>query len=74
MKMERNLSSLDLHTIKAMYEKEAEELSSALLNGATWEETREKRKSVTELSIALHQKRNPTGHPAEAFTRRNRKS
>jgi hypothetical protein len=72
--MNRNLSSLDLLTLKAMYEAEAEKLSSALLNGATWEETREQRKEVTELSIALHKMRFPQPqNPAEGFTRRDRK-
>jgi hypothetical protein len=72
MKMERNLNSLDLATLKALYEKEAEELSSALLNGCTWDETRDKRKNVTEISIALHQKRFPQNpHPAGNLGRNN---
>jgi hypothetical protein len=70
--MDRNLSSLDLQTLKALYEKEAEELSSALVNGATWEETMEQRHSVTEISIAIHQKRYPyNSNPAESSMRKD---
>jgi hypothetical protein len=61
-------SSLDLDTLKAIYQKEEEILKAKLLNGALWQEVKENIKIVTKLSIALHKKhqslhgRNPAEH------------
>jgi hypothetical protein len=69
-------SSLDLDTLKAMYQKEEETLKSKLLNGALWHEVKENRKIVTELSIALHKKYqslqglNPAEHSSEDIENR----
>jgi hypothetical protein len=70
--MNLDLSGLDLDTLKAMYEKEEMNLKTKLLNGALWEEVKEQRKTVTELSIALHRKKfqsiqalNPAEHSSD---------
>ena len=71
--MDKNLSSLDLNTLKGMYEKESGELKAALLRGAGWDDLREQRHRVTDLAIAIHKKRMmPGNNPAEASTRSDR--
>jgi hypothetical protein len=68
--MERNLCSLDLNTLKVLYDKEAAALSDALLNGASWNEVREQRKNVTELAIEIHKRRYISSqNPAEQSIR-----
>lgn len=69
MVMESNWNELDLDSLKLMHEKESSNLRTALLNGATWEEVKDQRKRVTELSIALHKKINASGNPAESTDR-----
>ncbi len=75
--MNLDLSSLDLSTLKVMYQKEEEELKTKLLNGALWHEVKEQRKRVTELSIALHNKHfylldglNPAEHSSDDIEKR----
>ena len=63
--MNLDLSNLELETLKAMYKRENADLTTMLLDGAPWDETKEQRKKVTQISIALHQKfeflgQNPT--------------
>jgi len=74
--MDRNLLSLDLNTLKEMYEHEAEALNASLLQGVAWSSLLEQRKTVTNLSIALQAKRTgsnpPPNHPAEHSTRDDR--
>jgi hypothetical protein len=67
--MESNWNELDADNLKALYEKESLGLRTALLNGATWEEVKDQRQRVTELSIALHKKINTSGNPAESTDR-----
>jgi len=57
----------DLDSLKALYKRENEELKSKLLNGALWEEVKDQRLRVTELSIALANKLQSdlTNNPAE---------
>ena len=70
--MDRNLCSLDLNTLKSLYEKASSELSDALLNGVEWKETREKRQKVTDLAIEIHKKRfAPNTNPAEQSSRKD---
>jgi len=70
--MENAFESLDLNTLKQLYEKEAGTLRTALINGASWDEMRLQRIKVTELAIELHRKRQGTEHPA-GNDHRNRK-
>ena len=72
--MEKNLRGLDLLTLKGLHEREAEELNNALLRGADWEDVRDLRQRVTDLAIAMHEKRQlgVTDHPASHDTRTNR--
>jgi hypothetical protein len=67
--MDKYLSSLDLETLKLLYENETAQLRTALLNGALWEDVQAQRIKVTELAIALHQKRMASSNPAEISTR-----
>jgi hypothetical protein len=62
--MDNALANLDLKTLRDMYEKESGVLRTALINGSSWEEMREQRLRVTEISIAMHRKRQGGGHPA----------
>lgn len=68
--MNLDLSHHDPDSLKALYERENEELKARLLNGALWNEVKEQRFRVTELSIALHKKiqkiqgTNPAEFPA----------
>ena len=65
--MEFDFSHHDLESLKTLYEKESEELRTRLLSGALWEEVKDQRLRVTELSIALYSKLplEAKGHPAE---------
>jgi hypothetical protein len=54
--MNFDLSHFDLESLRTLYEKENEDLKAKLLNGALWEEVKEQRIRITELSIALHSK------------------
>ena len=74
--MDRNLLSLDLNTLKTMYEREAGELNERLLKGVSWDQLRDQRKTVTDLCIAMQVIRTgtlpPSDHPAERPTRQDR--
>jgi hypothetical protein len=68
MVMERNAQGLDPSIIKILYDKEVARLHAHLLSGASWEETAEQRRLVTELSIALGRSASSPsteGNPAE---------
>ena len=67
--MDKNLCGLDLNILKTMYDKEAGVLKNALLNGASWDEVKELRRKVTEISIAIHKQRYRSGNPAESSSR-----
>ena len=69
--MERDLCGLNLYDLNTMYEREAERLNTALLNGALWEELKDQRKNVTELAIAIHKKTQViNSNPAESVYRK----
>ena len=63
--MDKNLGSIDLNMLKTMYESEVTHLRESLLGGSSWEDLRDQRRTVTELAIALHQKRSQGNNPAE---------
>ena len=64
--MDNSLSNYDINTLKLMYEKESAALKAALISGTSWEELRDKRQVVTDLAIAIHQKRfRINNNPAE---------
>ena len=54
--MNFDLSHHDLDSLRALYERENQELRTKLLNGALWEEVKDQRLRLTELSIALDKK------------------
>jgi len=68
--MEEHWGAVDLNTLKALYEKEQEKLTAALLSGAEWKEVQDQRKNVTELSILLY-RRTQSENPAEYYSRSN---
>ena len=74
--MYQNLSELNLESLKALYDEENEKLQARLLSGAVWEEVKEERDNITELSIALHRKftalhaLNPAEFPSLEMERR----
>jgi hypothetical protein len=67
--MEMKWSEMDTEALKMMYEQESAALKAALLKGTPWEDLREQRLKVTELSIALHKKLQSSGNPAESVDR-----
>jgi len=66
-------SSYDLATLRQLYDQEKEALSQSLLQGMSWDQLTDRRRNVTELSIAIHRKlsggedgpetKHPAGHP-----------
>jgi hypothetical protein len=56
---------LELVQLVALYKKEATTLKHALLNGSRWEDLKEKRDIVTELTAAIHKKNIQNGNPPE---------
>ena len=76
--MDKNLMCLDVNTLKTMFEREAEDLHASLLKGVSWDQLRNQRKVVTDLSIDLQAKRNGIlpneSNPAEKYTRNDRNS
>jgi hypothetical protein len=66
--MEMKWNEFDADALKTMYDQESAALKSALLRGTPWEDLREQRLKVTELSIALHKKIH-SGNPAESVDR-----
>jgi hypothetical protein len=69
--MQKNLWALDLNILKMMYEKEAMSLKNALLSGSSWEDVRDQRRKVTEISIAIHKLRHNSNNPAETSSRQD---
>lgn len=64
--MELKWRDLDLNALKALYEAESAKLKKALSGGSSWEDTKEQRKKLMELSVALRQKINISDNPAES--------
>jgi hypothetical protein len=67
--MEMEWNEFDVDSLKAMYDQEAAALKSALLKGTSWNDLKEQRQIVTELSIALHKKIHSSSNPAESIDR-----
>lgn len=61
--MENEFEKLDGAALKTLYEKQLQDLSDALLNGAEWKDVQDKRKLLIVLSKRMHRERS-TG-PAE---------
>ena len=56
MERRSGFSELDFNTLNVMYEREKQQLTAALLNGASWEEVQDQRRLVTSLAIERHKK------------------
>ena len=72
--MKKDLWQLDIETLRLLYREEERLLEQKLLNGATWEELREERRRIGELSTILYKKSNPGhfGNPAENASRKTK--
>jgi hypothetical protein len=68
--MRSRLSELGFEVLNAMYEKEKQRLTDALLNGSSWEEVQDQRRLVTTLAIERHKKWKLV-NPAENEIRRD---
>lgn len=51
-----DLMSLDIDVLSRLYRAKEKELEDAILSGTSWDEVSIKRKTVSELSSALHTK------------------
>jgi len=67
--MEMKWNEFDADALKTMYDQESSALKTALLKGTSWEDLKDQRLKVTELSIALHKKIHSSGNPAESVDR-----
>ena len=69
--MQIDLSSFSLDELNALYKKADNELRLDLLNGASWNDMRDKRLTVTELSQAIYRKKQitPDSSPADSQLR-----
>ena len=54
--MNSDLSVYSVDSLKALYEKENQALQERLLKGELWDEVKEQKQKVIELSIALDKK------------------
>ncbi|MFL5740693.1 MAG: hypothetical protein ACJ75B_10780 [Flavisolibacter sp.] len=54
--MQTDFNKLTLSELRALYLKADEELRAALIDGASWEQAKEKRTAVTELAIHIYKK------------------
>jgi hypothetical protein len=64
---QNDLWTMDKEQLNALYEREMEHLQQRLLNGASWDETRNDRKQLAAISSILYKKHNPEHfrNPAE---------
>lgn len=67
--MEMKWNEYDVDELRAMYDLEYSRLKNDLLKGVQWEDLKEQRQKVTELSIALHKKIHTSTNPAESADR-----
>ena len=68
--MRNRYSEVNFEAINAMYEREKQRLTEALLGGASWEEVQDQRRLVTTLAIERHKKWKLL-NPAENEVRRD---
>ncbi len=68
--MDTSWNEFDVDTLRKLYEQESSSLKGALLQGISWNDLKDQRQKVTELSIILHKKIHAaTGNPAESIDR-----
>ena len=71
MRVERDWSSMDLQTLKDLYQRESRDFEGALLAGTDWQSLRDQRITLTRISQALYRKTTQQGPPG-FFTRNER--
>jgi len=54
--MQTEFNKLSLSELRALYLKANAELRAALIDGASWEQAKEKRSAVSELAIHIYNK------------------
>ena len=69
LKMNTNWNDLELEALRVLFERETARLQNSLLSGCSWEEVKDQRQKVTELSIILHKKLSSSTNPAESTDR-----
>ena len=60
-----NFAGLDYEILERLYVSKSRELEKALLSGTAWDEVKIKRKQLSEMSIAMHDKLQQRHSPAE---------
>ncbi len=60
--MSADLHNKDLSTLLAMYDQEVKKLENMLLEGKSWEEVQQMRRTITELAITIHKFHNYIVH------------
>jgi hypothetical protein len=68
--MENEFGGYDLKALTEMYEREFEEYKLLLINGKTWKEVQAKRKTLTQLTAAIHGNIRRSSNPPDAFKTR----
>ena len=64
------LKNLNIDVLMDLYEREFQELKTALINGTDWNEVHDQRQKVSRIAISIHQKLNsrnslePSAHAA----------
>lgn len=72
--MELMWNELDVNVLRILYEKESAALKASLIKGTLWDDLKEQRQKVTELSIALHKKIHSSKNPAEHMDRGDKRT
>jgi hypothetical protein len=72
--MKRDMCSLDLERLKELYSVEYNGLTTALLNGESWEDLIDQRKRITEITREIYKKKQYEvySNPAESALNTNR--
>lgn len=68
--MDLKWNEMDADGLRLMFEQESSKLKAALIKGVPWDDLKDQRQKVTELSIALHKKTHgASSNPAESTDR-----
>jgi hypothetical protein len=66
--MEIDLSSMDLEQLRSMFLKAETELANALIDGASWQEVKDKREIYTSVAKEFYRKKYPSENTSPADT------
>ena len=68
--MANEFSGYDPRALTEMYDREFEEYKLLLINGKTWKEVQAKRKTLTQLTAAIHNRIQGSSQPPDTFNTR----